>query len=411
MHHTGYFGVHQMPDTLPLGKNLSREDMIKRAKDLVPILRLRAQQAASERCVPKETMNDFHRTGLLRIAQPLRYGGLELGWDVLCEISQLLAAADGSQAWIQRIIADHAQMVATFPAEAQEEVWLENPAAVICAAFDPVGKALPVKGGFQFSGKHGFSSGIDYADWLICGGYIVNKTKKAGPHFFLVARKDVKLLDDWDTIGLEGTGSRSFVVQDAFVPKHRFLDGAKARVGKGPGTKINKAAVYRTPRGGVTSTGFAALTVGIAQGVLEEWLRFTVPRKSRGVVLAEEPGTQQILGRSSAEISAAEALYYGTISRAMRVLEKRKSLTEFDLVTARRNVGFSAKLALKAGTRLFNAAGGRALFKSGSLERQYRNLLGAASHHALVWERHSIDFGRALFKTKTRLYESKVSEF
>ena len=95
----------------------------------------------------------------------------------------------------------------------------------------------------------------------------------------------------------------------------------------------------------------------------------------------------------------------------MRELEKGKSLTEFDLVTARRNVGFSAKLALKAGTRLFNAAGGRALFKSGSLERQYRNLLGAASHHALVWERHSIDFGKALLKTKISQYKSKVPQF
>ena len=116
-----------MPDTLPLGKNLSREDMIKRAKELVPVLRLRAQQAATERCVPEETMNDFHRTGLLRIAQPLRFGGLELGWDVLCEISQLLAAADGSQAWIQRIIADHAQMVATFPPEAQDCLLYTSP--------------------------------------------------------------------------------------------------------------------------------------------------------------------------------------------------------------------------------------------------------------------------------------------
>lgn len=68
----------------------------------------------------------------------------------------------------------------------------------------------------------------------------------------------------------------------------------------------------------------------------------------------------------------------------MRTLESGGALSEMDLITARRNVAFTAKLALKAGTRLFNAAGGRALFRRQALERQYRNLLGAASHHAVV---------------------------
>ncbi|MBT3535665.1 MAG: hypothetical protein HN478_17420, partial [Rhodospirillaceae bacterium] len=64
--------------------------------------------------------------------------------------------------------------------------------------------------------------------------------------------------------------------------------------------------------------------------------------------------------------------------------------------TARRKVSFAAKLALKAGTRLFNAAGGRALKRGTALERQYNNLLGAASHHAMVWERNALGYGEAL---------------
>ena len=379
------------------GEQLTPADMIARARTLVPVLRERAEQAQRLGRVPPETMADYHRLGLLRMAQPRRYGGNEIGWDVLCEISQILAAADCSQAWIQRIMADHAQMVATFPEEAQDEVWHDNPQAIICAAFDPVGRATRVSGGFRFSGKHGFSSGVDYADWLICGGYIVEGEERDGPHFFLVERSNATILDDWNTMGLEGTGSKSFVVEDAFVPEYRLLDGAKARVGQGPGTLINTAPVYRTPRGGVTSTGFAALTVGAAQGVLQEWLLYTVPRKSRGNAVADDPGTHMIAARSSAEVDAAEALYFGTVSRAMRTLEAGDTLTDFDLTTARRNVSFAAKLALKAGTRIFNAAGGRALSKGNPLERQYRNLLGAASHHAMVWERNAMAYGKELF--------------
>ena len=377
---------------------VSPAEMIARAQSLAPKLRERGEQAQLLGRVPQETMDDFHRSELLRMAQPRRYGGHEMGWDVLCKISQILATADCSQAWIQRIMTDHAQMVATFPLEAQDEVWSNNPAAIICAAFDPVGQATRAPGGFRFSGRHGFSSGVDYADWLICGGYIIDGDARDGPHFFLVERSDATILDDWDTIGLEGTGSKSFVIEDAFVPDYRFLDGAKARVGQGPGTKINTAPVYRTPRGGVTSTGFAALTVGAAKGVLEEWLLYTAPRRSRGAAIADDPGTHLIAARTSAELDAAEALYCGTVSGAMRTLEAGGTLTDFDLTTARRNVSFAAKLALKAGTRVFNAGGGRAMFKGGALERQYRNLLGAASHHALVWERNGINYGRELLK-------------
>jgi len=389
-----------MPDGKLEIDDITREELVERARTLIPILRNRAEEAQEIGRVPVDTIEDFRRLGLLRMSQPRRFGGYEMGWDVLCEISQFLAAADCSQAWVQRILADHAQMVATFPVEAQEEVWAENFDSIICAAFDPVGTATRVEGGFRFSGQHGFSSGVDYADWLICGGFIVDGDNRDGPHFFLAKREDAVILDDWDTVGLEGTGSKSFVIQDAFIPEHRFLDGALARVGKGPGTEINKAAVYRTPRGGVTSTGFAALTVGTAQGVLEEWVNFTKPRQSRGIPIADEPGTHLVAARSSAEIAAAEALYFGTICDAQKRLEAGDNLSDFDLSTARRNVGFSAKLALNAGTRLFKAAGGRALSKGNALERQYRNLVASASHHAMVWERNAMAYGQDLFNLK-----------
>ena len=379
--------------------SVTPEDMIGRARELAPRLRERAEQAIAERHVPAATIADYHRTGLIRIAQPKRYGGYEMGWDVLCEISQILATADGSQAWIQRIMADHAQMVATFPIKAQDDVWSDNHRALISAAFDPVGRAKRVAGGFTFSGRHGFSSGIDYADWLICGGYIEDGDKLDGPHFFLVPRSDATIIDDWHTMGLEGTGSKSFQVTNVFIPEHRILNGAMARVGKGPGTAINTAPVYRTPRGGITSAGFAALAVGMAKGVLEEWLRYTGPRKSRGVVVSDQPGTQMIAAQSSAEIDAAEALYFGTISRAMRVLEAGGTITEADMLTARRNVAFTCQLCLKAGTRLFNAGGGRALYKGQGLERQYRNLLGAASHHAAVWDANATAYGKMLLES------------
>jgi alkylation response protein AidB-like acyl-CoA dehydrogenase len=351
------------------------------------------------RRVPDETVNDYKAMGLIRATQPKRFGGYEIDWDTLCEVSQILAAGCGSQAWIQRIMADHAQMLGTFPVEAQDEVWRFNEDALISASFDPVGRAEPVQCGFLFSGRHGFSSGVDHADWVICGGYILRDGAKDGPHFFLVPRSDITIIDDWNMMGLSGTGSKTFEVVNAFIPEHRVLDGKLANRGEGPGTKVNKALVYRIPRGsGITTAGFAALTVGMAKGVLQEWLDYTRERKSRGVSIADLATTQEIAARSSGEIAAAEALYLSSLKQSVRGIEMGQPVTAFMKATSKRNVCLAAQMCLKATTRLFNSAGGRALSLDGHLQRQYRNLLGAASHHALVWEDAAVEYGALALK-------------
>lgn len=388
--------VAPLPNAAAGQSAMSREALLARARELAPRLRERAERCAKERKVPAETIADYHDAGFLKLAQPKRYGGLEISWEVLCEISQILAAADGSQAWIHRIMADHAQMVSTFPAECQDEVWGENTETLISAAFDPSGRAKRVKGGFLFSGRHRFASGIDHAQWLICGGFIEDGDRLDGPHFFLVPKSQVTVLDDWDTIGLEGTGSNTFVVDNVFLPEHRFLDGEKARIGEGPGTAVNKAPVYRTPRGGVTSTGFAALSVGMARGVLDEWLALTRPRKARGVAVAEQPGSLFAAAEASAGIAAAEALYTSTISGSMRRIEAGEKLDDFDLLTARRNVSYSVKLAVDAGTRLFTASGASALFNNQRISQQYRNLLASGAHFAVSWDAHGPNYARKL---------------
>lgn len=386
-------------NVVSLGRHPAADDLIARARALAPVLKERSSRCESERRVPEESIADFERTGLLRMCQPARFGGYELGWDALCDVADVLAPACGSQAWLQHIFADHTVLVATFPAQAQDEVWGKNHNAITSASFDPTGRATRVDGGFLFSGRHGFASGIDYADWLICSGRIVEKDGLDGPHFFLVPKSDAEVIDDWDTMALEGTGSKSFVVTDTFIPAHRFLDGRQSRSGTGPGTTINKAAVYRAPRfGGTTAAGFSALAVGMARGVFEEWLAYTGPRTSRGVAIGALQGTQVLAARSAAEIDAAQALYQTTVRGGMRKLEDGGQESVAERLTGRRNVAFACQLALRAGTRLFNAAGGRALYMTGAMQRQYRNLIGAVAHHGVNWETAAAEYGGALLE-------------
>ncbi|MGH6767403.1 MAG: acyl-CoA dehydrogenase family protein [Xanthobacteraceae bacterium] len=386
-------------NVVALERHPTPDELVARAQAMAPMLKERAQACENARRVPDETIDAFERAGLLRMCQPARFGGFDMGWDVLCDVSEVLATACGSQAWLQHIFADHKVLVATFPAEAQEDVWAKNHNAIVSASFDPVGRARRVDGGFVFSGRHGFASGIDFAQWVICGGMIVESQGLDGPHFFLVPKSDVEVLDDWHTMALEGTGSKSFVVTDKFIPAHRFLDGAQSRAGTGPGTMVNKAAVYRLPRfGGAAAAGFAALAVGMARGVLEEWLAHTGPRTSRGVAIGAQQSMHVLAARAAAEIDAAQALYRATVRGGMRKIEAGGTESNAERLTGRRNIAFACQLAVKAGTRLFNAAGGRALYTKGAMQRQYRNLLGAVAHHGVSWETSAAEYGRAVLE-------------
>jgi 3-hydroxy-9,10-secoandrosta-1,3,5(10)-triene-9,17-dione monooxygenase len=295
---------------------------------------------------------------------------------------------------VQNIYSDHAQKVGTFPRQAQDEVWGDTPNARISASFDPVGRARRVDGGVIFSGRHGFSSGIDYAHWVIAGGHIIEDDRPAKRCFFLVPVKEITIIDDWHVVGFAGTGSKSFEVKGVFVPQHRILDGEEAELGHGPGGGTNTAPIFRLPRGGITSTGFAAVAVGIAEGFLVNYIEYTRPRRSRGTPVADQMGTQMGVGIASAQIHAAAMVYLESARAAMRVLERGEEIALGQKLQAKRDSAFATQISLEAVTRLFNAAGGRALFEKSILQRQLRDLIAAASHHSLVWDSVSAEYGR-----------------
>src|SRR5688572_14992698 len=108
---------------------MTREEALRRAEALVPVLRQRAPPCEELRRCPDETIADYISSDLLRILMPARFGGYELGYDVYCEIAKTLAHGCGSQAWIFMVFADNAMKLAYFPQRAQEEVWTENPNA------------------------------------------------------------------------------------------------------------------------------------------------------------------------------------------------------------------------------------------------------------------------------------------
>lgn len=225
------------------------DTLLARALALVPELAARRARAASDRMVPSETIADFVDAGFFRMLQPRRWGGFESHPNEFFDVQQAIATACPSSAWVLGVVAVHNWQLALFPDKAQHDVWGEDSSVRISSSYMPVGKVTPVEGGFRFSGTWGFSSGCDHCDWVFLGGFVPTDGGPPDMHTFLVPRADYRIVDDWHVLGLQGTGSKTIVVDDAFVPEHRthrFADGFKCQ---SPGHAENDAPLFRLPFG------------------------------------------------------------------------------------------------------------------------------------------------------------------
>jgi alkylation response protein AidB-like acyl-CoA dehydrogenase len=373
---------------------VTASDLIARAQALVPVLASRAEEAEKLRRCPDATVADFVSNGLLRVCQPKAYGGYEMGYDVLCAIIQTLAHGCASQAWTYMVLADNPLKLATFSKDAQDEVWGDDDTQRIGVAVSAVGKAKRVEGGILWSGKHGFSSGIDHVHWLICGGFIDEADGSKTGCMALIPKTDVTVIDDWNVVGLAGTGSKSFVVDGAFVPAHRYILKSDYDAGTTPGAEIHDYPVFRMPRGGVSAASYTAVALGSAQALLQSFYDYTAPRKSRGKSVADQPGTQMLIGLASAEIEAADRMYMGALRETMDVLERGEKVSREQQVQGKRNCCYAAQIAMQAASKLFNSAGGRALFLDNAMQRQFRDCFAASAHHSLSWDSASIEYAK-----------------
>ena len=381
-------------------KRPTSAELYRRAEAFIPVLANRAALCEELRCCPPETIDDLEQAGLLQICRPARYGGYEYAWDVLSEVNRILARGCGSQAWVANVLNDHTQLVGAFPLEAQEEIWGKKNTTRIAASVAPSGRAKRVPGGAKLSGKFGFASGIDYAEWLICGAFLEEEgpTKSGGPPAwwdFLVPKASVTVVDDWHVAGLVGTGSKSFVAEDVLIPPHRFQDHIHSDDGTGPGTAINRASVFRTPRASVAALGFTALAVGIAEAFLAAYLAHTRARNSRGLAVAEFGSTQIGLAKATGQIEGAAAHMTAALRNWVDRMEAGGHLDAHEKLKARFEAAFIARQCLDAVEALFAASGGHAIFNDNPLQRQLRDLIAVCTHRGLYLDESGLNYGKS----------------
>ena len=118
----------------------------------------------------------------------------------------------------------------------------------------------------------------------------------------------------------------------------------------------------------------------------------------RGVAIAAQQVTQALLADATAEIDAADLLCRTSLRNGLDLVAAGKLPSVVEIATGKRNMAYAAQRSVSAATKLFNAAGGRVLALDNHLQRQYRNLLAAASHHGLAWDKAAVEYGSVVLQ-------------
>src|SRR5215208_5963340 len=254
------------------------------ARALIPRLAGRAPATTAARNLRPETIAEYHEAGILRILQPRRFGGLQGRFSLFSRIVEELTFGCASSAWVYAVLAEHQWIIAQYPERAQIDVCGEDPLAVASSSLAPRAPAKPVKGGWRLSGRYSFSSGCDHAQWAILGAFLGEAGDPRHIAYLLVPLAEIEIVDDWQVLGLAGTGSKSLMLRDVFVPEHRCVMVSDLFAGNPPGALVHpEYPVLRAPRGFLVSYSLPPVAIALGRRALDIVARDLATRLSRGV--------------------------------------------------------------------------------------------------------------------------------
>jgi 3-hydroxy-9,10-secoandrosta-1,3,5(10)-triene-9,17-dione monooxygenase len=217
---------------------------------------------------------------------------------------------------------------------------------------------------------------------------------------------DCEIIDNWDVLGLRGTGSKRVVVEDVFVPERRTIDSIfRLDAPPAPGRTVHDAAIYREGTiGGLIFSETASVAIGTAWGVLD--LYEESMRKRKTTVLPLIPMTEhaqypRFFGEAFQLIDVAECALlqsdYDYMEWSRRAAEED---FEFGMDLDRRlqlRKQYCAKLAYDA-VNLMMRTNGSAGMRGGAMWQRYqRDLTVLMTHNTVQPELAADSFGRLHF--------------
>jgi 3-hydroxy-9,10-secoandrosta-1,3,5(10)-triene-9,17-dione monooxygenase len=373
------------------------DEVIARARAMIPTLRARAPQGERERCIPKETIAEMQAAGLFKVLQPRRWGGYEMDIGTYFEVQMALGEGDMSVAWVYGVVGVHPWFVAQLAETSAREIWGSDNTTLICSSLMPAGIAKPVEGGFRLSGSWKYASGCEHCEWAFLGGTVEGSPDDR--RVFAVPRKDYRIVDTWHVPGLKSTGSHDIAATDAFVPEYRTQKYSDSFNGVAPGHAVNTGPLYRLPFGQVFFRGVSTGAIGALKGMLDAYLEYGKKRIGRasGTPASEEA----IVQLTCAEVAAAIDEMKTILHRNFRELERYAARGEMPPLKQRveykfHNAVVAERCSLLA-ARLFKAAGTAGIAADLPFGRFLADITVGRQHISNQFEQAGKSYGAFLF--------------
>ena len=287
---------------------LTPNEMIERAKAMIPTLRSRQAQTEEAGRLLDVTNQEFLDAGFYRIVQPRHFGGYEFSLPTYVRVMMQIASGCPSSAWVLALVSGHPIMLADFDFKAQLEAYGDD-GDYRCPS---VGSPVPVKrekDGFRVSGAWDYASGCDVSTHVMVSGLVPEETGGMTAKLMLIDREDCTIVDNWHMIGMQGTGSRRVVIEDLYVPAYRTAPMAMWEAKSG--NVVHANPMYSGRKGSYFLIELGAVVIGTVKGALdlyEEICRTKSMRFPPRIPLFESHEFQQYFGDAQGKVDAAEAL-------------------------------------------------------------------------------------------------------
>ena len=334
----------------------SQEEALTAVSKLLETIKQRAANTDINSCVPRETIDELLNAGLFSVVKSKKFGGSDLGFSTLVKVGIEIASACGSTGWVYGVLAGHSWLLNLFPEKAQQEIFAD-PRALTATIFRMNGTITEDDGGYRLNGGTGcFCSGVDFADWVIIGNQITYADgRPPKPHFFIIPRSDAEIIDDWNTVGMRGTGSKTIkVAENTFIPAHRAVSLDDMLNGTSPGADFHKEAIYRLPFSEVVPFSITAAPLGMAKGAMQVYTKMTKARLKEATEEELLQNTYAITELAIAQtgLEAGIGLVVGDAERIDN-LAKGTDMSPADRVRIPRNWAYAVDQARQSTNQVF----------------------------------------------------------
>ncbi len=370
-------------------------ELVAEARRLIPLLQSAGPRIDAGRELPGDVLDAMHGARMFRLLLPRSVGGLELLPAPYIQCVEAIAAGDGSTAWCMNQGSGCAMTAAYLAPEVARRVFGHERDVLAWGQARGRARADKVPGGWRVTGTWLFASGSRHASWLgaHCPAFEAdgtqwrNKQGGAIERTMLFPRSAAVIEDVWQVLGLRGTGSDTYSVEELFVPDEYAVTRDD------PAERREDGLLYRFTSMNIYAAGFGAVGLGVARGMLDEFVRLAsakTPALSRAA-LRDSAVVQSLIGLSDARLRAARTWLIAVLEQAQAGAAARGHLTLQDRADIRQAATFAIHQAREVVNAVWHEAGATAIFDTGPFERRFRDMntvsqqvQGRASHFEAV---------------------------